>query len=256
LILRNEDLDAARCRSEFATAIVEDLRWFGFAWDEGPDTGGPCEPYAQSARTALYRDAFQQLARRGLVYPCTCSRRDIEQALQAPHPADDEPVYPGRCRPPGGPAHSNRAASWRFRVPDGEPIHFLDGGQGPQVFVAGRDFGDFIVWRHDDVPAYQLAVVVDDALMGMTEVVRGVDLLVSTARQLLLYRALGFAAPRFFHCALMVDASGCRLAKRHASLSLRELRDRGCTPEELRGWPQWTSQTGDAGGDATNPPAG
>jgi glutamyl-tRNA synthetase len=123
--------------------------------------------------------------------------------------------------------------SWRFRVPDGDPIAFVDGYYGPQEFVAGRDFGDFVVWRHDESPSYQLAVVVDDATMRISEVVRGADLLRSTARQLLLYRALGLTAPRFFHCPLVTDASGQRLAKRHDALSLRTLRTQGVRPEDL-----------------------
>ena len=129
---------------------------------------------------------------------------------------------------------ATRHTSLRFRVPDGETISFTDANLGPQQFVAGRDFGDFIIWRHDDVPAYQLACVTDDAAMQITEVVRGADLLVSTARQLLLYRALNLPAPAFFHCPLMTDERGVRLAKRHDALSLRHLREQGHNPEELR----------------------
>jgi glutamyl-tRNA synthetase len=124
--------------------------------------------------------------------------------------------------------------NWRFRVPDGETVSFDDAGAGPQAFVSGRDFGDFVLWRHDDVPSYQLAVTVDDALMRVTEVVRGADLLLSTARQLLLYHALGWTPPRFFHCPLVTDERGVRLAKRHDALSLRALRERGETPAALR----------------------
>lgn len=255
LILRNEDLDPDRCRPEFVTAMLEDLRWFGLRWAEGPDVGGPCGPYTQSERRAHYLEAFRRLHAGGFLYPCRCSRRDVQRALAAPHAGEDEPVYPGTCRPAAGEAGfrvppdlvwepadwprreaagSERRVNWRFRVPEGGRVEFLDGEAGPQVFVAGRDFGDFIVWRHDDVPAYHLAVTVDDALMGITEVVRGADLLPSTARQLLLYRALGWAAPRFWHCPLMVDERGVRLAKRHDALSLRALRERGATPEGLR----------------------
>jgi glutamyl/glutaminyl-tRNA synthetase len=228
LILRNEDLDRARCKPEFVSAMIEDLKWFGFRWQEGPDCGGPAVPYNQSERIALHRDAFERLRATGLVYPCACSRKDIQQALQAPHPGEEEPIYPGTCRnravPPG------TRASWRFRVPDGETISFDDGAQGPRAFIAGKDFGDFIVWRHDDLPSYQLAVVVDDAAMGITEVVRGSDLLVSTARQILLYRALGIPPPAFYHCDLITDESGVRLAKRHDALSLRALRAQGLPP--------------------------
>lgn len=237
LILRNEDIDAVRFKLEFATAMIEDLRWFGFEWTEGPDCGGPFAPYNQSERFSHYRTALEQLRASGCVYPCTCSRKDIAAAARAPHAADDdEPIYPGTCREraPQLTPHASRPPNWRFRVPDGEVISFTDGYFGPQQFVAGKDFGDFVVWRHDDVPAYQLAVVVDDAAMQITEVVRGADLLKSTARQLLLYRALGVNAPAFCHCPLMTDAAGVRLAKRHDALSLRTLRDQGVSPESLR----------------------
>lgn len=239
LILRNEDLDPDRSKPEFVQAMIEDLRWVGLAWQEGPDCGGPHGPYAQSQRLDHYRAALAQLQSGGWIYPCCCSRRDIRLATTAPHAEDDEPIYPGTCRParrgairapnPAG----TKPPNWRFQVPDGQSILFVDGAVGRQTFVAGRDFGDFVVWRHDDVPAYQLAVVVDDAAMGITEVVRGEDLLVSTARQLLLYRALGLPPPAFFHCPLLTDEHGVRLAKRHDPLSLRALRAAGHSPAEL-----------------------
>lgn len=235
LVLRNEDLDATRCRPEFAAALIDDLRWFGFKWQEGPDCGGPFGPYHQSQRRDRYQAAFRKLESGALVYPCTCSRRDIQSAASAPNAGDDnEPIYPGTCRNNRQSSIANRQCSWRFRVPDGESIAFTDGGFGRQRFVAGKDFGDFVVWRPDDVPAYQLACVVDDAAMEITEVVRGADLLVSTARQLLLYRALGLQPPEFYHCPLLTDDAGVRLAKRHDALSLRALRQRGASPESLR----------------------
>lgn len=251
LILRNEDLDRTRARPEFVQAMIEDLNWFGFEWQEGPDKGGPFAPYNQSERFSLHRGALERLHAGGFIYPCTCSRRDIQQAAQAPHAADDEVIYPGTCRGrvsssefwvSGSGLTTARAKpetispkpSWRFRVPDGALISFDDGLLGRQAFVAGKDFGDFVIWRHDDVPSYQLAVVVDDAAMKIAEVVRGADLLVSTARQLLLYRALGLQSPRFYHCPLMLDEQGVRLAKRHESLSLRALRAAGANPEALR----------------------
>ncbi len=237
LVLRNDDLDRDRCRPEFVAGMYEDLRWFGLAWQEGPDVGGPHAPYSQSERTALYRRALRHLQANRRVYPCLCSRKDIHAAASAPHPADDEPIYPGTCRPrPGAaaPRPPDRPPSWRLLVPDGEAIEFVDGRSGPQRFVAGADFGDFVVWRPDDTPAYQLACVVDDAAMAMTEVVRGADLLLSTARQLLLYRALGLNPPAFYHCPLVSDESGRRLAKRHGALSLRVLREQGAQPEALR----------------------
>ena len=241
LLLRNEDLDPQRSRAEFVAAMIEDLRWLGLDWQEGPDVGGPVGPYSQSLRREFYLAAWRRLTASGHVYPCACSRKDLARAAAAPHeqqPADDEPVYPGTCRPPAGSppsaAAGPRGVNWRFRVPDGARVAFDDLGQGPQEFTAGRDFGDFLVWRRDDVPAYQLAVVVDDALMRVTEVVRGADLLKSTARQMLLRRALGFPAPAYFHCDLVTDAGGARLAKRHAALSLRALRERGHTPAQVR----------------------
>ncbi len=236
MILRNEDLDTARCKPEFVTAMIEDLHWFGFRWQEGPDCGGPFGPYSQSQRLEIYRHTFTQLQKSGTIYPCTCSRQDVQRAVTAPHAADDEPIYPGTCRKktlndiaPG------TKVSWRFHVPDNEEISFLDGGCGKQSYVAGRDFGDFVVWRHDGIPSYQLAVVTDDAAMQITEVVRGADLLLSTARQILLYRALKYSVPDFYHCPLLHDESGKRLAKRHDSLSLRALRIQGQSPEKICG---------------------
>ena len=236
LVLRIEDLDRARCRPRFVEAITEDLRWFGIEWQEGPDRPGGFAPYVQSERQALYRSALSSLRQSGWVYPCTCSRREIALATSAPHPGDEEPLYPGTCRHRGAqvPEGSAGHVNWRFRVPEGEPVRFDDGWHGPQTFVGGRDFGDFIVWRHDDLAAYQLAVVVDDAAMRITEVVRGADLLLSTARQLLLYRALGLPAPQFFHCPLVTDDRGARLAKRHDALSLWHLRQTGADPGRLR----------------------
>jgi len=263
LILRNEDLDPQRCRPEFVAAMIEDLRWLGITWSEGPDCGGPIGPYVQSERRDWYLRAWKKLVESGAIYPCTCSRRDVALAAGAPNDGDDEPVYPGTCRP-GDDEHARlrhrgtaeaavttraeegtaeaavttwatpASVNWRFRVPDGEAVCFTDLHLGPQRMVAGRDFGDFIVWRRDDVPAYQLAVVVDDAAMGITEVVRGADLLKSTARQILLFRALGLPAPEYYHCDLVRDENGVRLAKRHDALSVRKLRESGWTPEQVR----------------------
>jgi glutamyl-tRNA synthetase len=253
LILRIEDLDPDRCRPEFREAVMEDLRWFGLRWDEGP--------YLQSERRAFYREAFEKLRADGHVYACNCSRRDVMNAAVAPHgewsrrgPSreashqNDEPIYPGTCRPSHvvaaavsgsrslGSAAETAAATtnWRFRVPDGEAMQFIDGNFGLQQAIAGKDFGDFLLWRKDDVPAYQLAVVVDDAAMEISEVVRGADLLVSTFRQLLIYRTLGLCAPEFFHVPLITNAEGKRLSKRDEALSLRTLREAGADPEDLR----------------------
>jgi glutamyl/glutaminyl-tRNA synthetase len=237
LVFRNEDLDPQRSRTEFVSAMFEDLRWFGIEWQEGPDVGGPFAPYEQSRRRGFYLNAWRELVRRGYVYPCTCSRKDLAQSAQAPHDGDDEPIYPGTCRSrvlqqiPETPAGLN----WRFRVLDGERISFHDLRMGETSYEAGHDFGDFVVWRRDDVPAYQLAVVVDDEAMRISEVVRGEDLLRSTARQILLQRALGYRQPTYYHCPLIRDESGERLAKRHDALSLRELRAGGADPVKLRG---------------------
>lgn len=234
LILRNEDLDHDRCKPEFVAAMLEDLRWFGFEWIEGPDVGGMFAPYNQSERMSFYREALQRLRDGNHIYPCTCSRKDIQTAVRAPHAEDDDPIYPGTCRTKSDADIGAKRFSWRFRIPDGETITFQDGNLGEQKFVARKDFGDFVVWRHDDVPSYQLACVVDDAAMQITEVVRGADLLVSAARQILLYRALDLTIPAFFHCELLRDTNGQRLAKRHDSLSLRALRLKGETPISLR----------------------
>jgi glutamyl/glutaminyl-tRNA synthetase len=235
LILRNEDLDPQRSRPEFATAMIHDLRWLGLLWNEGPDCGGPHAPYAQSERRSFYLGAWRKLRDSGVLYPCTCSRKDLAQAASAPNDTDDEPLYPRTCRGRTDASAFQHPAgvNWRFRVPDGERLCFDDLRLGHQAFIAGRDFGDFIIWRRDDVPAYQLAVVVDDAEMEITEVVRGADLLKSTARQILIYRTLGIEPPQFYHCDLVRDESGVRLAKRHDALSVRRLRESGWTSEQV-----------------------
>ena len=256
-----EDLDLERSRTIYADAALEDLRWLGITWQEGPDVGGSLGPYLQSERLELYRTAWRKLLDRGFLYPCRCSRKDLAAASSAPHEGadlDDEPIYPGTCRalPLRGAGfwtsveaeREEKSVNWRFRAPEGEVVEFVDGNLGPQRFVAGKDFGDFIVWRRDGVPrsprkgsrpwaggapSYQLACVVDDAAMQITEIVRGADLLKSTARQILLNRALGYADPAWFHCSLITDASGKRLAKRHDALSILALRKRGWTPDEI-----------------------
>ena len=252
LVMRMEDLDRERSRAEYAKAALEDLRWLGLDWDEGPDVGGPCGPYAQSERGEVYLAAWTKLRQGGFIYPCRCSRKDLALALSAPHEgmdraldSEDEPVYPGTCRAafqgaggrgffsegdgPGG-------MNWRFMVQPGEGVEFEDGNLGRLRFLAGVDFGDFLVWRRDGLPSYQLACVVDDWAMGITEVVRGADLLKSTTRQMLLNRALGFRNPAWFHCELSVDEHGKRLAKRHDALSIRELRRQGMSPEAVLAW--------------------
>jgi glutamyl/glutaminyl-tRNA synthetase len=242
LVLRNDDLDSTRFRLDFVEAMLTDLRWLGFEWQEGPDVGGPHAPYNQQARRPLYRAMMGKLHAAGLIYPCNRSRRDVLEAAGAPHEGapDDEPVYPAHFRPssnvplPSLPTEGQPiTTNWRIRVPDGETISFIDGRVGPQSAVAGRDFGDFLVWRKDDVPSYQLACAVDDATMGITEVVRGDDLVRSTFRQLLIFRALGFAPPAYYHCPLMNDEQGVRLAKRHDALSLRAMRESGKSAADI-----------------------
>ena len=239
LVLRVEDLDTARCRPEWTVGLLEDLRWLGLCWSEGPDVGGPHGPYTQSARREFYLEAWRRLRDGGFIYPCRVSRKDMQEAPRAPHEVHEshEPIFPPEWRPVPGMGRDIADPvgwNWRFRVPDGETISFEDAIAGRFSAVAGRDFGDFPVWRRDDLPAYELAVVVDDAAMQITEVVRGEDLLLSTCRQLLLYRALGWRPPAFAHTPLLRDATGRRLAKRDAAMSLRHLRDQGKSPEEVR----------------------
>lgn len=260
LILRMEDLDPDRSRTSYADAALEDLRWMGIRWHEGPDRGGPYAPYVQSKRRHVYLDVWRKLLNAGFLFPCRCSRKDLAGAVGAPHESasrsaaatrafklealDDEPLYPGTCRhqsprapqfpgPTGVDPETPEGTNWRFRVPDGKVIEFEDQNLGIQRFTAGVDFGDFVVWRRDGVPSYQLACVADDAAMAITEVVRGADLLKSAARQILLYEALGLEAPKWFHCRLVVDHNGRRLAKRHDALSLRALRQQGLTPMNI-----------------------
>jgi len=232
MILRIEDLDTGRCKPEFVAESIEDLAWLGLDWDG--------EPVRQSALRDRYVEAWRRLKEEGHIYPCTRSRRELRELGPTPKgdEQDAEPIYPAAWRPPPGAEREYDApagANWRFRVPVGERVSFTDARKGEVSFVAGEDFGDFKVWRRDDVPAYELSVVVDDIAMGITEVVRGEDLLRSTARQILLYRALGATPPAWCHEPLVRDASGRRLAKRFQSLSLRTLREQGRTAEEVLG---------------------
>ncbi len=238
-LMRVEDLDAPRVRPGLEARILAELRWLGLDWDEGPDVGGSVGPYRQSERLPRYREALARLRGSGTVYPCFCSRAEIAAAALAPHgPSDEGPRYPGTCASLGEDEIARRAAmrppAWRFRVPAGE-VSFEDGVHGAHAVDVAATVGDFVVARADGVPAYQLAVVVDDAAMGVTDVVRGDDLLPSAARQILLYRALGLEPPRFAHVPLVVGEDGERLAKRHGALSLGELRERGADPRAVAG---------------------
>ncbi|MEO7933668.1 MAG: tRNA glutamyl-Q(34) synthetase GluQRS [Chthoniobacterales bacterium] len=222
LLLRVEDLDQTRCKPEYVAAMLEDLRWCGLQWDGAP--------IYQSRRD--YSGAWKALLEAGAIYPCFCSRKDVLTAAGAPH--EEEPIYPGTCRHRTL-TNIDEPCNWRFRVPDGEEIGFRDGRLGLQTAAAGRDFGDFLVWRKDGVPAYELAVVVDDAAMQITEVVRGEDLVRSTFRQLLVYRALGLTPPDFYHTPLVLDTNGSRLAKRSGAFTLRQMREPGLPPPQLAG---------------------
>ena len=237
--LRVEDIDKPRSRPQWAELILEDMRWFGLDWDEGPDVGGPYAPYTQSEREALYEAALDRLASQGLLYPCFCSRAELLAVASAPHGlASEGPAYPGTCRTLTDAERKRRAEAkapaLRFAVPNDAPISFRDGVFGDVVFPPGAG-GDFVVRRADGVIAYQLAVVVDDAAMAITDVVRGADLLDSTPRQLWLYRALGLTPPRFAHVPLLCDAEGERLSKRQKSLAAATLRQAGASPEALVG---------------------
>jgi glutamyl/glutaminyl-tRNA synthetase len=238
LYLRDEDIDPHRSRPAFAAAMREDLLWLGLTWDA---------ELRQSDRLPLYLAALQQLLAVGFAYPCACSRRDLALSTHAPHEdpaaeADDEPLYNNRCRP-ASPSSTLFLpnTNYRFRIPDHTPVSFTDLHAGPQTFTPGTDFGDFLIWRKPltsspadiGLPSYQLACVVDDALTTITEVVRGRDLLKSTARQILLQRALRYPTPAYFHCDLMRDSNGIRLAKRHDALALRTLRNNGLSPADI-----------------------
>ena len=246
VVLRIEDLDASRVRPEAAASAIVDLRWLGLDWDEGPDVGGPRGPYVQSGRRDRYDEALERLKAAELVYPCTCTRADIERAASAPHAEDEGPTYPGTCsgRSAADAATlGDRPFAWRFRVPQ-EPVGWDDLYLGPRELAPARLGGDFLVGRNGVGAAYQLAVVVDDALMGVDQVIRGDDLVPSTPRQILLYRALGWAPPRFGHVPLVQDLEGRRLAKRDGAIKLATLREGGVDARRLVeglacscGWP-------------------
>lgn len=235
-ILRVEDLDAGRSRPEYAHLIEDDLRWLGLTWDEGGCSGeGPSGPYMQSLRSDIYARWFERLHDSGLTYPCYCTRADL-LAASAPHQSDGRVVYSGRCRPasfPATPPEAGRRYAVRLLVPDRQ-ISFVDRVAGPQSFNLARDCGDFVVRRSDGSWAYQLAVVVDDALMGVTEVLRGDDLLLSAAQQIYLYELLGLSAPEFAHVPLIRNEAGQRLSKRDSAMSMEALRA-SLSPEQLLG---------------------
>ena len=242
LIFRTEDLDSPRVKSWAAEQAIQDLRWLGIDWDEGPDVGGTQSSYIQSERMALYQTALQQLIHADAVYPCTCSRTDIVAAAAAPHEGEQGPIYPGTCAAwhRGNPRPPQGSYCWRFRSRS-SPVEFVDALAGHQKCSPGLELGDFPITRKTGLPAYQLAVVVDDAAMGITEVVRGDDLLPSTFWQLELYEALGLTAPSFAHVPLVTGPDGRRLAKRHGDTRLSHLRELGLCPLAVVQWAAVTS---------------
>lgn len=227
MVLRIEDLDPDRCRPEYADTLKRDLEWLGLLWDT--------EQTPQSLRSDAYREMFEKLEEKGLVYPCYCSRGELHVA-SAPHASDGTLLYAGTCRnlPPAERAAKKKAPSYRVMVPD-ETISFCDGLQGIYTQNLARGCGDFILRRADGVYAYQLAVVTDDAQAGVTQVVRGCDLLSSTPRQIWLQRQLGYVTPEYYHVPLLVAPDGRRLSKRERDLDMGALRER-CTPEQLLGY--------------------
>jgi glutamyl-tRNA synthetase len=246
LVLRIEDLDHPKVKPWATQQALDDLRWLGLDWDEGPDLGGAHAPYVQTFRRERYRDALERLKRAGLAYPCACSRSDVEAAQSAPQAGEDSLYYPGTCRdrfatyadatatlPP------NRLPAWRFRVPANHVTRFVDTVCGPQDQDVARVVGDFPLARDPDGAGYMLAVVVDDAAMGITEVLRGDDLLGATHRQLLLQEALGLPPPRYAHVPLVVAEDGRRLAKRHGDTRLASLRESGLSADRVVGLLAW-----------------
>lgn len=240
-VLRVEDLDRPRVRPGATQQMLNDLYWLGLDWDEGPDLGGPYAPYTQSERLDIYRHYLQRLQNAGLVYPCYCSRAEIAHAASAPQQgAEDGPRYPGTCRHLTKDQRKTyeeqgRRPSLRFRVDNNRIVSFTDSIMGPITQHVQQAVGDFILRRSDGIFAYQFAVVVDDGLMGLNQIVRGSDLLSSTARQILLHEALDFPVPTFAHVPLIIDEQGKRLSKRTQSMGLDPLRERGITPEQLIG---------------------
>lgn len=233
VLLRVEDLDGPRNKPGAARAAVEDLKWLGLDWDAGPFFQGP--------RMAVYEEALGRLAAMGLAYPCVCTRKDVETAASAPHAGEEGPVYPGTCRgrfptEEAARAECGRDPCWRFLVAPGTTVELEDRFCGPRSWRVDRELGDFVIWKKDGEPAYQLAVVADDADQGVTDVLRADDLLPSAARQFLLFVALGYEVPAFAHVPLVVGPDGRRLAKRHGDTTLRHFRDAGVAPEELVGW--------------------
>jgi glutamyl-tRNA synthetase len=236
VILRVEDIDSPRVKRGAAEQAIEDLRWLGLDWDEGPDVGGPNAPYEQTHRLPLYREALERLKAAERVYPCTCTRSDVEAAASAPHVGQEGPIYPGNCADRNVADASTLAQpfAWRLRTSH-TTRYFEDQVVGQQNCDLASELGDFVVAKSDGTPAYQLAVVIDDHAMGITEVLRGDDLLPSAFRQIELYDFFGWQPPQFAHVPLVVGPDGRRLAKRHGDTRLATLRASGVKPERLIG---------------------
>lgn len=245
LLMRIEDIDSPRVKPWAREQTLSDLRWLGLDWNWGPDVGGPHSGYVQTERIGRYAEVLQQLIDAGVVYPCTCTRREVAESASAPHeqpvselPPIDGAIYPGTCRMRHF-VEGTAEFAWRWQFESGE-IAWKDEVLGGQLANPERQLGDFVIAKSDGTPAYQLAVVVDDYDMGVTEIVRGSDLVPSTFRQLAILRHLGWPAPRYCHVPLIVGPDGRRLAKRHGDSRLSYFRQRGIKPQMLVGYLAWT----------------
>ncbi|SMD13793.1 tRNA glutamyl-Q(34) synthetase GluQRS [Sporomusa malonica] len=245
MVLRMEDLDPDRSRQAYADKLMADMKWLGLDWDEGPDVGGPYAPYSQDKRRELYQQALERVQATGLIYPCTCTRAEL--AASAPHADENHRIYSGTCRQPklDTACQATRRPALRLAVPPGQSS-FTDLHAGFVRQDISQEVGDFVVRRSDGVHAYQLAVVVDDAAMEITHVLRGNDLLSSTPRQLLIYQLLGLKAPVFTHVPLLIDPDGHRLSKRQHALSITALRSKGVAPEAIIGYLAYKAKLIDA----------
>lgn len=244
LLLRIEDIDSPRVKASATEEAIDDLRWLGLDWDEGPDVGGLRGPYIQTQRLDHYQKILDQAISDKVVYRCVCSRSEVAEAASAPHetnlPSLEGTIYPGTCRSREFPSDGElNEFAWRWRLID-EKVSWHDELLGPQAAEPAKQLGDFVVGKRDGTPAYQLAVVVDDFEMGVNEVVRGSDLVPSTYRQLALLKHFNWPVPKYFHLPLIVGSDGRRLAKRHGDTRIRYYRQRGIKAQQLVGYLAWT----------------